>query len=72
LAAPLINGHGGWNASDFFRLGSVEDWQVLARKSGEAVKIATLALGKKYIKGKSRLAGTRNPGDHHQLVARYL
>ncbi len=70
--AALINGYCGWYPADFFGLRSIQDRQVLARKGRKAIQVAALALGKKHIKGKSRLSGPRDPGDYHQLVTRQI
>jgi hypothetical protein len=58
LAAALVNGHSRWHATDFFRLGSVENGQILARKGREAIEIAALTLGKKDVKSQGRFAGS--------------
>jgi len=44
--------------------------QKLARVGGEAFHVAALALGVDGIEGEGGLAGPREAGDDHQLVAR--
>jgi hypothetical protein len=57
-------------ALDHVHIGLVHQLQELPRVGAQALHIAALALGIQRVEGQAGLARARQPGDHHQLVAR--
>ena len=55
-----------------FDLGLLHQLEELPRIGGQALDIAALALGIDRVEGERGLARARQPGDHHQAVARQL
>ena len=53
-----------------FDLGLLHQFEELPRIGRQALDIAALALGIDRVEGERRLARARQPGDHHQAVAR--
>ena len=57
---------------DRIDLGLLHQFEELSGVGAEALDIAALALGVDRVEGQGRLAGTRQPGDHHEAVARQI
>ena len=57
-------------AGDQVHVGLLHQLQELARVGRQALDIAPLSLGIDRVEGEARLARARQPGDHHQPVAR--
>ncbi|MPM67874.1 hypothetical protein SDC9_114799 [bioreactor metagenome] len=66
----LLDADGGRQAFDQVHVRLVEPPQKLARIGRQALHIAPLALGIQRVERQAGLARARQPGDHHQLVAR--
>ena len=66
----LLDADGGRQALDQVHIGLVQPPQELARIGRQALHIAALALGVQGVEGQAGLARARQPGDHHQPVAR--
>ena len=66
----LLDADGRRQPFDHVDVGLVHQLQELPRIGREAFDVAALALGIERVEGEARLARTRQPGDHHQLVAR--
>ena len=62
----------GRQALDGIDVGLLHQLQELAGIGREGFDIAALALGIDGVEGERGLAGTRQAGDHHQLVARHV
>jgi hypothetical protein len=65
----LFDGDGGAEAGDVVHVRLFHHVEELARIGREAFDIAPLAFGIDRVEGEGRLARTRQPRDHHQLVA---
>src|SRR5690606_23929834 len=68
----LVNGHCGGKALDKVHVGLVHLPQELAGVGREGLHIAPLPFRVNGIKGQGRLPGSRQAGDHHQLVPGYF
>ncbi|MPM86728.1 hypothetical protein SDC9_133819 [bioreactor metagenome] len=66
----LLDGNRRRQSFDVIDLGLLEPVEKLPGVGRKALDIAALSLGIKRIEGERRLAGTGQPGDDHQLVAR--
>ena len=60
----------GRQALDDIDVGLVHQLQELPRVGRQALDIAPLAFGIQGVEGQARLARARQPGDHHQRIAR--
>ena len=63
---------GGREAVDLVDVRLLHHLQELAGIGGERLHVAALALGIDGVEGERGLARAREPGEHHQLVARDL
>ena len=68
----LVYGHRRRKPFDILHVRLLHLPEELARVTGQALHIPALPLRENGIEGKRRLAAARKPGEHHQLVARYL
>ena len=68
----LLDGDGRRQALDGIDVRLLHQLQELAGIGREGFDIAALALGIDGVEGEGGLAGTRQAGDHHQLVARHV
>ena len=66
----LLDGDGRRQAVDLVDVRLLHHLQELPRIGRQALDIAALALGIDGVEGERRLAGTRQAGEHDQLVAR--
>ena len=66
----LLDGDGRRQAVDLVDVRLLHHLQELAGVGRQGLDIAALALGVDGVEGERRLAGTRQPGEHHELVAR--
>ncbi len=66
----LLDGNGRRQPVDVVDVGLLHHLQELARVGGQALHVAALALGVNGVEGEARLSRTRQPGEHHQRVAR--
>ena len=64
----LLYGDGRRKALDGVHVGLVHLLQELARVSGEALHVPALAFRIDGVEGEGRLARSRQPGNHHELV----
>ena len=65
----LIDGYGRAQTFDLVHIGLFHLPQKLTRIGTEAFDVTALPLRKDRVKGEGRFSGTREAGDHHQLVA---
>ena len=65
----LLDADRGGQAADMVDIGLAHHVQELARIGRQAFDIAALPLGIDRVEGQGRLAGPRQTGDHHQLIA---
>ena len=68
----LLDGDRRRQAFDQIDIGLLHQLEELARIGREALDIAALAFGIDRVEGERRFAGAREPGDHHQAVARHI
>ncbi|OQC05044.1 MAG: hypothetical protein BWX79_02369 [Alphaproteobacteria bacterium ADurb.Bin100] len=66
----LFDGDRRGESLDQVHVGLVHQLQELPCVGGKALHIAALALGVERVERQAGLARSRQPGDHHQLVAR--
>ena len=68
----LLDGDGRRQAVDLVDVRLLHHLQELPRVGGERLDVAALALGVDGVEGERGFAGTRQAGEHHELVAREL
>ena len=68
IAGSLFNGHRRGQAGYQIDIRSFQDFHVLTDIGCQAFEIATLAFGKKDIKGQGRFSRTGDTGQHHHFV----
>ena len=64
----LLDGDGGREALDRVDVGLLHLVEELAGVGRETLDVAALTFGVDRVEGEARLAGAREPGDHHQPV----
>ncbi len=67
----LLDGDHGAEPGDQVHVGPLDAAEELAGIGIEGLDVAPLPLGVDRIEGQGALAAAAEPGDHHQLVARY-